>query len=298
MISTSTPSDGGGCGRLLRHRHHRAPRHQRHVGSGPDDPPFPDRHEVLPLRHLPLHRPVERLRLEEDHRVFPADRGGEKTLGVRRRRRHHHDQARRVDEVRLRALRMVVASPDPPARRGANDHRRRELPRGAVPHLGHLRDDLVEGRVDEIRELDLGDRAQAVHRHSDRHPENPDLVQRRVDHPLRSEPAEQSFRRPEDPAVAADVLPEDADRRVPRHLRRERVVDRLDQRHLGHRLTPSRRAGSRAARRDATAFPRTHPRTCWTAARGARLPPPRPPCARSPSLPPPPRPGPRAGPAL
>jgi hypothetical protein len=109
-----------------------------------------------------------RFRLEEHHRVLVADRRDQQALGVGRRARDHDLEARRVAEVGLARLAVVVAAADAAAVRRPDHHRAGVLAAAAVAHLRGFADDLVEGRVDEVEELDLGDRAHAVDGHADR----------------------------------------------------------------------------------------------------------------------------------
>src|SRR5947208_15443100 len=85
-------------------------------------------------------------------------------------------------EVRLGRLGMVVAAADPASEWSADRHRDGELASGTVAHLGGLGDDLVEGRVDEVHELDLRDRTQAVQGHPDRGADYPAYSERRAEH--------------------------------------------------------------------------------------------------------------------
>ena len=77
-----------------------------------------------------------------------------------------------------------------------------------------MADDLIERRIDEARELDLGDRAEPGGRHADRDAADRELGERRVDHPVRAEALEQALGRAEHAAVLADVLAQHHDARV------------------------------------------------------------------------------------
>src|SRR5262249_53984163 len=110
--------------------------------------------------------------------------------------------------------------------------------------LGRLVDDLVVGRVDVVRELDLGDGPQSLHGRADRHPDDPELGERRVDDAVGPELLLKAVGRSEDAAMHADVLAEHDHARVTLHLLVERLVDGLDQR-LERHETPTAQDGAR-----------------------------------------------------
>ena len=128
----------------------------------------------------------------------------------------------------------------PAAPRGAHDERAGEVAIGPVADARRLGDQLVERRVDEVGELDLGDGEQAVHRHPDRHPDDRGLGERRVDDACLAELLEETGRRAEDAATRADVLAQHQHAIVGLHGVPERVVDRLHDVLLGHRASPWR----------------------------------------------------------
>ena len=135
-----------------------------------------------------------------------------------------------MEEQRLDALRVVQAAVDAGPERRADHQRAAVGAVRAVADLGRLVDDLVVGRVDVVGELDLGDRAEAVHRRADGHPGDAQLGQRRVDDPVGAELLLEAVGGAEDAAVHADVLAEHDHARVALHLFVERLVDGLDQR--------------------------------------------------------------------
>jgi hypothetical protein len=92
--------------------------------------------------------------------------------------------------------------------------------------------------VDEVRELDLGDRQESVQGHADRDPDDAGLGQRRIDHAPLAELVEEPLRHAEDPAARRDVLAEYHDAFVRGHLVVQGVVDRRDDVLLRH--SPSR----------------------------------------------------------
>ncbi len=193
-----------------------------------------ERDRVVGLWDIPADRAVHLLVLEEQDRVVVPDRGPEETGGVVRGRGHHDLQTRDVGEERLDRLGVIQGPVDAAAIRSADRHRDAIAVVAPVAHPGRLGDDLVEGREDEVGELDLTDRPEAVDRRPDRGPDDHRLRQRRVDDPVRPELRPQPVGREEDAALLADVLAQDDDRFVPPHLLGQRVADRLDERPRRH----------------------------------------------------------------
>ena len=97
----------------------------------------------------------------------------------------------------------------------------------AVPEPAQVGDDLVERRVDEPVELDLGDRPGTRQGHAYRRADDAGLVERRVDHPVGAESLVEPIGDPEHPAGHPDVLAEDDGGVVPLHRLVEGGVDRL-----------------------------------------------------------------------
>ena len=149
-----------------------------------------------------------------------------------------------VGEERLDRLRVVERAVDAAAVRGADRHRHAVAVVRAVAHPRRLGHDLVERREDEVGELDLGDRPQAVDRRADRRADDHRFGQRRVDDPVVAELGPQPVGREEDAALLADVLAEHDDRLVAAHLVGERLADGLDERARRHQS--GRRPGSSA----------------------------------------------------
>ena len=115
-----------------------------------------------------LSSAVEPRRLEEHHRVGIADRGEQQPVGAARRGGDDHAQARDVREQRLGALRVVLGRMDAAAHRRAQHHRAGEPAARAVAQPRRMVDELVDRRIDEAQELDLGDRPQALRGQADR----------------------------------------------------------------------------------------------------------------------------------
>src|SRR5712692_9740575 len=215
---------------------HRAPRDHRHAAPIAHLARLADGNGVLAFGHLALCRAIDALRLHEDHRILGADGADEQTFGVDGIARIHDLQPRRVDEERLRRLRMIVAAFDASAHRRADHDRRRVLAAASITKLCQLVYDLIESRIDEVAELDLRHRPQPVHRHPDGRTDDPRLRQRRVDHPVRAELLEEADRGAEHAAELAHVFAEDDHARVPAHLDLQGVIDRLDDVPARHQL--------------------------------------------------------------
>ena len=207
--------------------------------AGVRDRRLAEGHDVLGRGDVAAHGPVHLLVLEEEHRVVVADRRAQETGGVVRRRRDDDLQPRHVGEERLDRLRVVQRAVDPAAVRRADGHRDAEAVVRAVAHPRRLGHELVERREDEVRELDLGDRAKAVHRRADRGADDHRLGQRRVDDAIVAELGPQAVRGEEDAALLPDVLAEQDDRRVAPHLLGHRVADGLDERLERHPRRPA-----------------------------------------------------------
>jgi hypothetical protein len=108
--------------------------------------------------------------LQKQHGVGVRDRGAQHPDGVVRGRRHHHLQAGDVAVEGLDRLRVVEGPVDPPTPRAPHHHGELEVAVGPIPHTSGLRDELVERRMDEVRELDLGNGDQVVEGHTDGQP--------------------------------------------------------------------------------------------------------------------------------
>ena len=145
-----------------------------------------------------------------------------------------------MDEERLRRLRVVVTALDSTSDRGADDERGGVLPSRAVAELPQLVHDLIEGGEDEVAELDLGHRLEAVHGHPDGGADDPALRERRIDDAGLAEFLVEPGGGAEDAAELADVLAEEDDARIALHLDPECVVDGLDDVPLGHGYEPVR----------------------------------------------------------
>ena len=83
-------------------------------------------------------------------------------MRIGRRAGHDDLHAGHVCVERFDRLRVVETAVDSAAKRRANDDRHRPVPVRPVTRARRLADDLVESGVDEVRELDLGDRYEPV----------------------------------------------------------------------------------------------------------------------------------------
>jgi hypothetical protein len=103
----------------------------------------------------------------------------------------------------------------------------------------------VEAAGDEVDELNLGDRTHAHVRSTDRRADDRGLGDRRVDHAGFAEALLEAFGHLERAAIDTDVLAEDKDPLIARHLLEERLPDRLEIGDDGH-FTPSKKGTSPA----------------------------------------------------
>src|SRR4029079_12213194 len=97
---------------------------------------------------------------------------------------------------------------DAAAIRRPDDHRRAVAVVRAVAEPSRLGHELVERRMDEVGELDLGNGPQPADRRADRCPDDLALGQGRVDDAVVAELGPQAVRREEDAALLTDVLTE------------------------------------------------------------------------------------------
>ena len=103
-----------------------------------------------------VRRTIEPLGLEEDDGIVASGSSDEQTLGIARSAGHDHNEPRGVAKVGLRGL-AVIHSAVPHSSTGRADDELAcvEDASAAVPVLGDFVDDLVEGREDVVRKLDL-----------------------------------------------------------------------------------------------------------------------------------------------
>jgi hypothetical protein len=94
--------------------------------------------------------------------------------------------------------------------------------------LGDLIDDLVHTDRQKVGEHDFDDGPKAFHCRTQRQPDDGRLTDRRIFHPAVAEGLQQSARPAKRAPRRADVLADDEDLFVPRHLFVQRFVDCLD----------------------------------------------------------------------
>jgi hypothetical protein len=162
-------------------RHHAPVADERQVAPRPLHLRAAQGQGVLLFGHRPLG-PVQKLLLEEHHRVVVADRGFQQSLGVVGGGRDDHLEAGHVAHPGLHALRMLGRRAGPRAPGGAQHHGHGRLPAELVAHLGGLVGQLVHGDGEEVAEHDLHDRAHAGDGRAHRGPGDGRLADRGVAH--------------------------------------------------------------------------------------------------------------------
>ncbi len=132
---------------------------------------------------------------------------------------------------------MRLAAENTAAERGAHGHRTDEIVRRTIAQARRLADQLVEPGIDIVGELDLGNRAKAIGAHADRDPDDPALVDRRVEHPGLAMLSLEARGGAEHAAEKADILAHHDGRRIAFEHDVHGAVDRLDHVHrfgFGH----------------------------------------------------------------
>ena len=239
------PSFSACCAASSDALHERAPGDDDDVGALAADRGLAERNHVVGpgILALVVGLAVEVLVLEEQHRVVAADRRAQQAGRVLRVRRKRDADAGAVREDALARLAVVRrAAAQVAADRDADHHRAREGVVRPVAHHRHFVAELHHRRPDVVEELDLDDRLDAARRHADGAADDVGLGERRVEHAVAAERPLQAVRDLEDAALAlhslerlgaaavGDVLAEDDDARVARHLVFQRAVDGRDHR--------------------------------------------------------------------
>ena len=193
-------------------------------------------------------------------RIVVFDAGDQQALGVVGIRRHDHFEAADVGEYPLRTLGMRLAAADAAPAGSANSHRCIEFPGAAIADARKLAHDLIETRVDVVRELNFGDGPQAVHAHADGRADDAALGNGSIDDAMLAVLALQSFRGAKHTAEITHVLTHDHHRRVLHEHDVHGGIQGLNHVHAGHGVSarPSGRvprASSPAASAGARAFP-------------------------------------------
>ncbi len=200
----------------------------------PPDHGRADRRQVVAVRHLFCDQAVQLLVLEEEDGVGVAHRRLEEAVRVGGHARHDDLQPGHMSVEGLDRLRVVQPAVNPAAERGPDHDGHAPVAIRPVPRPRRLADDLVEGGMDEVGELDLGDRDEAVERRPDRNADDRRLRERGVEHTRLAEARVQAICGAEHAALLADVLTEDEDSLVALHLLGDGGTHRLDHPHLGH----------------------------------------------------------------
>src|ERR1700678_2296337 len=140
---------------------------------------------------------------------------------------------------------MRLAAADAAAAGRADGHGREEFPGTAVADARQFTADLIEARIDVIRKLNFGDRAQAVDAHADGRGDDAALGDGRVDDPMFAVLALQSLGGPKHAAEIADVLAHEHHRRIPLEHDVHGGVQSLNHVHSGHELKSPQKASRR-----------------------------------------------------
>ena len=235
--------EAGRGGAALPHR--AAPRDERDVGAGALDDGPSQRKPSSVVLDRPLGEAVEPCRFEKDHRVGIADGRQQQSVGPLRRRGGHALESRHVGEKRLDALRVVLGGMDAAAGGGAQHQGTGHAAPGTGAKPGGVIRELVQGRIDEPRELDLAHRLEALRRHADRRAADEQLRQRGVANAAFAEPLEEALGGAEHASVHPDVLAEHEHVVVLLHGPDQRHVHGLDERHVSHCALPRNRHRAR-----------------------------------------------------
>ena len=230
--------------RLLGERHHTADRDHRDMLALAHERRFAERDRVVALRDRAFAR-VERLVLEEHHRVVVADRREHQALGIVGVGGHDHLEARHGGDQRVHRLAVLRAHVHASAGGGADDDGAGGLAAEHVAELRGLVEDLIEAHTEEIREHELGHRTHAGERRAIGGADDRGLGDRGVDHAVLAELRQQAFGDPEHPArrvalaggaarAARDILAEDDHAGIACHLEVQGLVDRIAHGKLSH----------------------------------------------------------------
>mmetsp|Transcript_9749 Transcript_9749/g.27182 ORF Transcript_9749/g.27182 Transcript_9749/m.27182 type:complete len:241 (+) Transcript_9749:317-1039(+) len=114
--------------------------------------------------HLRRRLPVQHLRFKKEHRIRISDGCQQQALGLNRATWHNDLETRTVSEVALNTLAVVHAAVSHGGTRRPDHNVSSTANCIAIPVLGHLVDNLVEGRKDVVSELHLRDGRVPRHR--------------------------------------------------------------------------------------------------------------------------------------
>ena len=227
--------DARGVRRFHAHRHHVGAGHHGAGAAGAHDPRLAEGDAVIEVVRHERRALVERLALDDRHRVVAANGAVEEADVIERRRRRDDPPARpeREHAGRVhRVLRAVAAACRHP---GAHDQRRAVGAAEHVADLGRLVEELVGRDQAEIGVHDLDNRAQPVDRGAEAHAAESVFGDRRADQTLgegRADPLGGADRAALQPV---HVLAEHDHGFVPLHRAELHGGDRFDEGHLARR---------------------------------------------------------------
>ncbi len=218
--------------------HHAGERDDCDVVAVADDVGFAERDRIGLVRDLGPEV-VHQLVFAEDYRVVVADRLDQQPLRVVSIGRHDAFEPGDRGEDVVGALRVLRRGAAAGADHRADDERGLGFAAEHVAELGGLVVNLVEADAEEIREHQLGDRAQPGDRGAGGSAHDRRLGDRRVDDPGLAEFTKEPLGHAEDSAIGiGDILADHDDARVAAHFLSQRLVERLADRFQCHRALP------------------------------------------------------------
>mmetsp|Transcript_147276 Transcript_147276/g.473090 ORF Transcript_147276/g.473090 Transcript_147276/m.473090 type:complete len:570 (+) Transcript_147276:395-2104(+) len=217
----------------LQARDLRSPADQRDVGALADGFGLAEGQLVVAHRYVAISVledvPVQHLGLEEQHRIWVTDGCQQEALGLFRTPRNDNLETRAMGKVGFHALAVVHAAVADGRAWRSDDNVSSTAAGIAVPVLGDLVHDLIEGRENVVRELHLCDGRVSGNGQSDREASDCLLSDRCIHHPALTELFAEAHRGPED-ATERDILTEDDRLGILLHGNGQGIVDRCDHR--------------------------------------------------------------------
>ncbi|MNQ82788.1 hypothetical protein D3C85_978490 [compost metagenome] len=218
------------------------PRDHGEIPSGSQGETHIQRQANAVIHHVRLHGAIDAIRFEEHHGIRIANGREQQAICPPRAGGDDHPQARNMGKQRLHTLAVVLRRMNPSTVGGAVDDGAGEPAAGAVSHSCRLADDLLHAGEDEALELEFGNGFEPLGRHADRHPGDQSLRQRRVDHPLEAELVAQAHGGAKHPAVDSHIFTQHHHIGVVFHLMVQCQIDRFEQCHVTHGVSPRRAA--------------------------------------------------------
>src|SRR5690349_19210870 len=182
---------------------------------------------MLTGRNL-LARATESAMLEHDYRIVVANRALDQPLNVRGSGRHHDLESGHAQELRIDRFRVLRGRTAHRAEHASKSDRQPGLAARHVAQLRRLIAYLIEGAIEEARELDLANRSRPGHRGADGGTDEAGLGDRRVAHARETEFVDQSLGRPE--SAEHYVFAHHEGERVTLHFLAQRLVYSLNKR--------------------------------------------------------------------